>query len=356
MASIMDSLGQFVTPNSVGQIAGMLGVDPKIAQQGMEMASPLLLGATGRKMATPEGAAGVMDTLGKMDPDVLLGSLQKGDVGGMLGGLSGMLGGTAGSSGDPATQMVNQLLGAGGPAVTSFVKQNFGFDIGPMLPMAAPILAGVISKAMKSGNLDAGGVSKLIKGETDSFAATNPTLAGQLNTALDLGAELDKTVTAKKAQFSDADWTLLLKGPFAAGAAIMAASPSGFGGGMKEITAMLGTMVESAKASTPESLIGILKEDLTARKDELQQAIQSDMDKAAGGNVVDGAVAMCKQAIAAVRAGGDKADADAYSALLVNVATATASAAKEGGFLGFGGKLISEQEQAAIDALKAAAV
>lgn len=352
MASIMDSLGQFVTPDTVGQLAGALGVDPKIAQQGAQMAAPLLLGATGRKMATPEGAAGVMDTLGKLDPDAMLGSLQKGDIGGMLGGLSGMLGGSAG--GDPGSQLVNRLLGSGGPAVTSFVKQKFGFDIGPMLPMVAPILAGVVSKAMKGGNLDAAGVSRLIKGETEQFAAANPGLAADLNTALDLGEQLDKAVAAKKARYSAADWALLLKGPFAAGTAIMAASPSGFGGGMKELAAMLGTMVEGARAAAPDSLIAILKEDLAARKDELQQSIQGDLDKAAGGNVVDGAIAMCKNAVAAIRAGGDKADADAYSALLVNVATATASAAKEGGFLGFGGKLISDQEQAALDALKAA--
>lgn len=351
MSSLLDSLGQFVTPDTIGQIAGTLGVDPKIAQQGMQMATPLLLGATGRKMATPEGAAGVMDTLGKLDGDALLGSLQKGDMAGMMSGLGGMLGAAGGS--DPGTAIVNQILGAGKPAITDFVKQNFGFDIGPMLPMAAPIIAGMINKAMKSGNLDAGGVSQLIKDSSNQFGSANPGLATQMEKALDLGDQLNASVTAKKGKYSAEDWMRVLKGPFAAGAAIMAASPSGLGGGLKEVTAMLGTMVEAAKVATHDSLLGMLKADFNTRQDELQQAIQDDL-KAAGDNTVAGAIGLCKNAVTAVRAAGDAADTEAYGALLMSVANGVANAAKEGGFLGFGGKLVNDKEQAALDALKAA--
>ena len=44
----------------------------------------------------------------------------------------------------------------------------------------------------------------------------------------------------------------------------------------------------------------------------------------------------------------------AYKATLLKVAQATAEGAKDGGFLGIGGKLISDDEQLALDALKAA--
>ena len=47
-------------------------------------------------------------------------------------------------------------------------------------------------------------------------------------------------------------------------------------------------------------------------------------------------------------------EAAAYKATVLKVAQATAEAAKDGGFLGIGGKLISEDEQGALDALKAA--
>jgi hypothetical protein len=44
----------------------------------------------------------------------------------------------------------------------------------------------------------------------------------------------------------------------------------------------------------------------------------------------------------------------AFNDTLFAVATATANAAKEGGFLGIGGTLVSKEEQQALDTLKAA--
>ena len=48
-------------------------------------------------------------------------------------------------------------------------------------------------------------------------------------------------------------------------------------------------------------------------------------------------------------------DAAAYRQMLVDLATNVAGAAKEGGFLGFGGKQVTEEEQAAIQAVASAA-
>jgi hypothetical protein len=44
----------------------------------------------------------------------------------------------------------------------------------------------------------------------------------------------------------------------------------------------------------------------------------------------------------------------AYGRLLVDVATRVAEASKEGGILGFGGTRVSEEEQRAIDEIRAA--
>lgn len=58
-------------------------------------------------------------------------------------------------------------------------------------------------------------------------------------------------------------------------------------------------------------------------------------------------------AVAAVSANGDAAEVAGYKQYVYNVALAAAEAAKEGGFMGIGGKRVSEKEQAALDALKA---
>ena len=44
----------------------------------------------------------------------------------------------------------------------------------------------------------------------------------------------------------------------------------------------------------------------------------------------------------------------AYKNTILSVAQASAEASKEGGFLGIGGTLVSKEEQAALDAIRAA--
>ena len=57
---------------------------------------------------------------------------------------------------------------------------------------------------------------------------------------------------------------------------------------------------------------------------------------------------------AAAVAAKSPAEAQSYKATILAVAQATAEASKEGGFLGIGGTLVSKDEQAALDAIKAA--
>jgi hypothetical protein len=57
---------------------------------------------------------------------------------------------------------------------------------------------------------------------------------------------------------------------------------------------------------------------------------------------------------AAAIAAKSPVELQACKTTILSVAQATAEAAKEGGFLGFGGTLVSKDEQAALDAIKAA--
>jgi hypothetical protein len=62
---------------------------------------------------------------------------------------------------------------------------------------------------------------------------------------------------------------------------------------------------------------------------------------------------LLKSSAAAVQA-RSPADAQAYKDTLMAVARATAEASKDGGFLGIGGKLVSDDEQKALDAIRTA--
>ena len=57
---------------------------------------------------------------------------------------------------------------------------------------------------------------------------------------------------------------------------------------------------------------------------------------------------------AAAVAAKSPGELQAYKSTILSVAQASAEASKEGGFLGIGGTLVSKEEQAAIDAIKAA--
>jgi len=59
--------------------------------------------------------------------------------------------------------------------------------------------------------------------------------------------------------------------------------------------------------------------------------------------------------ISALTAKASAAETDAYRRMLVGVAEAAANASKEGGFLGFGGVQVSDNEQAFIAEVKKSA-
>ena len=61
-----------------------------------------------------------------------------------------------------------------------------------------------------------------------------------------------------------------------------------------------------------------------------------------------------RAATAILKQKGTKADLDGYRSLLVDIADRTAKAAKEGGFMGFGGEWVSENEKAAINKISQA--
>jgi hypothetical protein len=65
-------------------------------------------------------------------------------------------------------------------------------------------------------------------------------------------------------------------------------------------------------------------------------------------------VARSREALGIVQAKGTPEDARAYADFLMNLANRVTSAAKEGGFLGFGGERISEGERVLLGELSQA--
>jgi len=150
---------------------------------------------------------------------------------------------------------------------------------------------------------------------------------------------------AGKADFTADEWSLLCKSPMLAGMVVVAASPSGPFGVIKEMVAM-GKLVAETKAKGGDGLISAVVNEITTREG-IERAKPTDIQGKSPDQARAYALDQLKQVAALLR---QKApgDATAFSQWLQEVAERVASAAKEGGFLGFGGTLVSEQEKAAL--------
>jgi hypothetical protein len=101
-----------------------------------------------------------------------------------------------------------------------------------------------------------------------------------------------------------------------------------------------------------DALVSAVVEDITTREG-IERAKPTDIQGKSPDQARSYALEQLKQVAALLR---QKAPGDAagFSQWLAEVAQRVANASKEGGFLGFGGTLVSEQEQAALRDIAAA--
>ncbi len=74
-----------------------------------------------------------------------------------------------------------------------------------------------------------------------------------------------------------------------------------------------------------------------------------DRQRLAGSDITAASSERLREATRLLEEKASPEDADAYRTFVLSVARAAAAAHKEGGFIGIGGKRISDEEQAAID-------
>ena len=151
-----------------------------------------------------------------------------------------------------------------------------------------------------------------------------------------------------KADFSVDEWDLLRSAPLMASMLVVAASPSGPVGLVQESAATAKTIMQTVgTAQTP--LLKALSEDVTQT-----MAIPKPPPGATPGQVQGAAVEILKRTTALLTTKATPEETAEIKMWLAKVAQATAEAAKEGGFLGFGGTSVSDQEKAALAMLNAA--
>jgi hypothetical protein len=147
-----------------------------------------------------------------------------------------------------------------------------------------------------------------------------------------------------KADYTAEEWELLMKAPFMAGMAIVAASPSGPIGMVKEMFAVGRVLAEESGKGSANELIGALVSDVKAghRPAASTESISSVEE------AKDLALKACREVAALLARKAPVAEAEGFKRWLLTAAQRVAEASKEGGFLGIGGVRVSDAEQAAL--------
>jgi hypothetical protein len=147
----------------------------------------------------------------------------------------------------------------------------------------------------------------------------------------------------RRADFNAEEWSTVVDGPLYAGLRVIAASR---GGTLRETLAM-GRVYQEARAHHGDSelLDELVKSPPSIDPDHAQQV---------RGNISALASQQLHDAMEIVESKSTPAEADSYKKFVMTVAQAVAGAHKEGGFLGIGGKQISDAENQALDEISTA--
>jgi hypothetical protein len=326
---LLDSIAGTFTPEMIGRLGGALGASESSVTKALGTLGPLLTSGMSKMAGAPGGA------------DALLGMLPKeagafGGIGDLIGSLFG--GGSVKAGGD----LMSAMFGAGSSAVAGTLSRALGFNVAPLMNLVAPAALSAVSALVRGKGLDAAGLGAALKAETDAFAAD----PAQRETAALVGEAFRsaEAANAKAAAFGD-DWAKVVAGPAAALAAVATADLSGPIDSIREAKAANAALEQAARSAAPGSLVA------TA----FGAGITPDMLKGMREHAPNksGLVDLLKSS-AAIVASRSPADAAAYRDVVNAVARATAEASKDGGFLGIGGKLVSDDEQRALDAIRTA--
>ena len=146
---------------------------------------------------------------------------------------------------------------------------------------------------------------------------------------------------ATKADFNADEWSTIVEGPVLAAVRVVGA---GRGGTIRESLAV-GRVYAEARRAQGES--GLLDELVAS-----PPALDSQRLKEAGDIAAAGSERL-REALRLLGEKGSPEDVEAYKRFVLSVARAAAEAHKEGGFIGIGGKQVSDEEQAALNEIGA---
>jgi hypothetical protein len=151
-----------------------------------------------------------------------------------------------------------------------------------------------------------------------------------------------------KSDFPEGEWARIVRAPFVAGLAISLADP---GGPIEAAKESMATIRSATNPPTREQLLAEIALELQAMTQQRHNPLKGY--KPTGGTAPgEQVVAELREVLDLVAARATPEETSAFAAWLIATAQAAADAAKDGGFMGFGAKQVSDGEQAMLDRLR----
>lgn len=159
---------------------------------------------------------------------------------------------------------------------------------------------------------------------------------------------------SSKSDFTTSEWEVLRDAPHYVTLAVATAGASGLIGSLKEAFAPAQAIVEAAKGKNELLRSLSEREELKAAQTSLRGSLKMTDLKTVKDQLQTLAAEKAQAATTILQQKATPEDLDAYRTFLVGIAERTAKAAKEGGFMGFGGEWVSEGERAVLSRISEA--
>jgi hypothetical protein len=327
MSLVQTAIGT-IAPSLRDQIARSFGVNTNVVDHSIQLVAALVLDGLARKGSTADGANAIVASIATHRHEGFIEMLRN--------AFSGEIPST------PADQLQG-IFGAGVNGMAAFLSKRLGLNVAPLLGLLTPAVTGALAQRMKADALDPAGVGELLKREREAFMAdpAHAELVPLLNEAHAAG----ERSAALRGAYSAAEWKAIHLGAASAFVLVGDASDSGFSGSFREMVAVASALADAVKECDPGSLIatafgtGLTRDELVTLK----------LEGTAPGTLLERA----REGYEIVKR---KAPSEAamYKQLVLGVGHKVAAASKEGGFLGIGGKLVTEAEEKALNLLAGA--
>lgn len=154
-----------------------------------------------------------------------------------------------------------------------------------------------------------------------------------------------------KSDFTEDEWSRIVRAPFVAGMAITLADP---GGPIEATKETLATLKSATNPPSREQLLAEVALEIQAMTQQKQNPLGGYRPAADGPPAGVQVLEELRAAQTLVAAKAQPGEAAAFGQWLVAAARAAADAAKEGGFMGFGAQQVSEREEAMLNQVRAA--